>query len=239
MKAIELFRLMKPLVAILLVFMLNVLHAQDSIRIINYYEGVHPSKIKESYWVSVADSSVRVGSYISYFQSGKVWITGTYSNGKKAGVWQFNDMHTWEPYLKYDFDNHSELYYKSTYREEGGEYYTWRNDSMIPISKRPYCPDFLPYDSFDALVQYITDKMVEMNLTKSIEYSYRIYFRITVTETGEIQSEIEYSPFKNETSDRILSVINSSPKWIPAESNGEKVNFVVGWPLKLTKTEPE
>ncbi|MBK6963683.1 MAG: hypothetical protein IPH20_06955 [Bacteroidales bacterium] len=228
---------MKPLVVIFLLFMMNTVLAQDSIRIINYYEGIYPPKMKESYWVSKVDSSVRVGLYSSYFQSGKVWITGRYDNGKKTGVWNFNDMHTWEPYLKYDFDNNAELYYKSTYREESSEYYTFMNDSMITISKRPYCPEFLPYDSFKVLTHNIANKIVELNLVKSIENSYTIYFRITITETGEIQSEIVSSPFKNETSDRILLIINSSPKWIPAESNGKKVNFVVGWPLKLTNNK--
>ncbi|MHC1774168.1 MAG: hypothetical protein AB9834_02025 [Lentimicrobium sp.] len=230
---------MKPLVVIFLLFMMNTVHAQDSIRIIHYYEGIHPSKIKESYWISAEDSSVRVGSYLSYFQSGKVWITGNYSKGKKVGVWQFNDMHTWEPYLKYDLNKHTELYYKSTYREESSEYYTFLNDSMVTISKKPYCPEFLPYDSFDILIQYITNNIIQQKLVSSIENSYTIYFRITITETGEIQSEIMHSPFKNETSNRILSIINSSPKWIPAESIGKKVNYVVGWPLKLTKTEPK
>ncbi|MEL6866840.1 MAG: energy transducer TonB [Bacteroidota bacterium] len=51
----------------------------------------------------VNKEGVENGSYEMKTKKGRVLITGQFDNGKKVGIWKFNDRRG-QPYLTYDFD---------------------------------------------------------------------------------------------------------------------------------------
>ena len=228
---------MKILTATILIFLANQAYNQDSVQIITYYSDTYDTKVREIYWVMNSDSSIKVGPYTAYFESGKTWISGCYNNGERIGIWVFNDLHTWEPYLKYDYDNNEEIYYHKKYLEEGPEYVSYGKDTIIKLDRMTYCPAFLP-DSFEGLKNYIENEIKAKNITDLIDHECKICLQIYITDSGKVTTEI----FRNSCNDlvgkEIVNIVNASPKWTPGEYNGKKVGNRIMLPVNLLKNTP-
>lgn len=230
-------KIMKIITIVTFLFFIKAISAQDSIQIINHYDDTYPNKIKDIYWVKNSDSTIKVGLYIAYFKSGKTWISGQYNDGKREGIWILNDIHSWEPYLKFDYDNNKEIFYKSTLSENEGEYYTFLKDSTIILSKRPYCPDFLP-NSFEGFTKYVLDNIRRKKILDLTPQYCKMYIEITINESGLVTSGILYNNCNTVITEEIKTIIETSPNWIPAESRGNKISYKIVLPLTLRKNAP-
>lgn len=228
---------MKYFILSVLFFKIGIISAQESIQITKYYEDTYVPKPKEIYWVLTKDTTLKTGLYTSYFKAGKVSYTGNYLRGKRVGIWEFNDAATWEPYLKYDFDTDKEIFYKSTFKETEGEVYTVVGGKMIALDKGPYCPEFLPL-SIVSFQNYIVTELNQNNILELTNSDCTLNIKIVITENGYLTSE----PIRNDCNVNIINaiekIIQNSPKWIPGESGGAKINCEFLLPFKLKKNAP-
>jgi hypothetical protein len=108
------------------------------------------------------------------------------------------------------------------------------NDSTIILSKRPYCPDFLP-DSFEGFTKYILDNILREKIPDLISQDCKMYIGITINESDFVTAGIISNSCNTVITEEIKTIIETSPNCIPAESRGNKISYKIVLPLNLRK----
>ncbi len=219
---------MKILSAILCCLLYISSFAQDSVQVKTYYPDHSIIKVREVFWVTANDSSIKVGPYTSYFVNGRPSVTGTFKNNERIGVWVFYDLHTLKPYLEYDFDHNQELYYIDKYDQSGLEYMAFYGDSAIQLDRMSYCPNYLP-DLYRGFSIYLDRKLWENKITNLLSDDCMFHITIEITETGQILTDVTRTSCNQEVIDAIISIIKSSPKWIPGKSKTGTFSHRLGY----------
>lgn len=168
---------------------------------------------------------VKNGKYYRYFPQQTPMITGQYSTGNKDGAWVTYDSKG-TPKMLYNYEEDSivsQHQWEALSKEERVE---------VPIIKP--LPTFI--GDQNAFVKFLASQLRYPREAKRRGVQGRVLVSFWVDKTGQVgEIEIQSSP-SDILSDEVIRLIELSPKWEPANMNGENIgawlSFAITFQLK-------
>ena len=212
-------------------------------------------KFKEVYYVLRSDKSTRHGSYQKlgykdavlingFYKNGvkdSVWneyqwggktkkSTGTYSGGKKVGVWEYFD-HKGDPEQKYDHSKNEMVFFKFDAIDKDKEFKVIKGADTIKTKlERP--PLYIGGSSIMFEVVIATIKFPEQARDSGI--SGKTFIAFTIDSNGKTNSHRVIKGFDHGCDEEALRVVKLIPdNWAPAMLGGEAVNIEFILPINF------
>lgn len=178
----------------------------------------------EKFSVLKSDNSIRQGEY-QKTKNGKLLEKGIYNNGKKE-AFQYYDFDG-SCFLEYDYDNNVIVSYKEP---ENYEYYL-DLDERTKADRLPL-PLFSPYE----LRLFIANNVRYPVAAQENGLSGISKIAIKISDTGNIMSVSLFESSHKELDEeslRIMKLLSTDWKWIPAQKNGKAIQAYIIVPVKF------
>nr|WP_320023145.1 energy transducer TonB [uncultured Draconibacterium sp.] len=178
----------------------------------------------EKFGVLKSNNSIRQGEY-QKTKNGKLLERGIYNNGKKE-AFQYYDFDG-SCFLEYDYDNNVVVSYKEP---ENYEYYLDLN-GRTKADRLPL-PLFSPYE----LRLFIANNVKYPVAAQENGLSGISKVAISISDTGNIMSVSLFESSHKELDEeslRIMKLLSTDWKWIPAQKNGKAIQTYIIVPVKF------
>ena len=176
---------------------------------------------------SIVLDSTGKGVYVSWFDNGNPSCVGRYSEGQKQeGRWKY--YHKNGQLCSVEFFQKGKLIDKQYFDEQGVP----MEDTTTKEKEAEFKGGIKAWQEFLMKNLYFPSNIKLVNADKIV-----VVIEFYVNEEGKVENAYVRVPFDSEFDKIALSVINKSPKWIPAFQNNRHVRYLVRQPVIFKQEE--